>query len=156
MNELQDQMDHRETSSPPRISESGTDSMQFLGNFRRRRRLYRSRGGMIFGVCKGLANYAELPVFWIRIILIGLTILSWVLPFVILYVVAAFLMRPEPSLEPAAEEDWRSYTENACAQSLALARLKRELDEIELRILRLERRGSARQFDWECRLNKGR
>lgn len=124
----------------------------FPGISRPRRRLYRSRKGMVFGVCKGFAEYAELPVFWIRFIMVCLTILSWILPFVILYVVAAFWMRPEPVLEPEAEEDWRTYVTSACAQSQGLAQLQRYLDDVEARALRLERQASARQFDWERRL----
>ena len=117
-----------------------------------RKHLYRSRKGMVFGVCRGLADYAELPVFWIRAIMVGLTLLSWILPFVILYMVAAFLMKPEPTLEPEAERDWKEYTTYACDQSAALARLKQELDDLEHQTLRLDRLAHARQFDWEQRL----
>jgi phage shock protein C len=117
--------------------------------------LYRSRHGLVFGVCKGLADYGQLPVFWVRVILLAVTLLTWILPFVILYVVAAFLIKPETTLEPQAEEDWRSYCTHACTQSIALAQLKRELDQVEYRLLRLERDASARQYDWEKRLQEG-
>ena len=132
------------------------ESGGFPASARPRRRLYRSRKGWIFGVCKGLADYAELPVAWIRLILVGLTVLSWILPFVVLYVVAAFCMKPEPVLEPEAEEDWKSYSTYACHQSQGLAHLKEELDKVETRTLRLERQASARQFDWEQRLRANR
>jgi phage shock protein C len=121
---------------------------------RPRRRLYRSRKGWVFGVCKGLADYAELPVFWIRLILVALTVLSWVLPFAVLYVVAAFWMKPEPVLEAEAAEDWKAYSNYACHQSQRLAQLKEELDRVETLTLRLERQASARQFDWEQRFRE--
>lgn len=120
-----------------------------------KKHLYRSNKGMIFGVCRGLADYAELSVFWIRVIVVGLTLLSWILPFVILYMVAAFLMKPEPSLDAEAEKEWKDYTSYACDQSAALARLKRELDDLEYQTLRLDRLTHARQFDWEQRLKNG-
>jgi phage shock protein C len=120
-----------------------------------KKHLYRSRQGMIFGVCRGLADYSELSVFWIRVILVGLTLLSWILPFVILYMVAAFLMKPEPNLDEKAQKEWREYTSYACDQSAALARLKRELDDLEHQTLRLDRLTHARQFDWEQRLKSG-
>lgn len=120
------------------------------------RRLYRSRHGLIFGVCKGLAEFGQLPVFWIRVILIGVTLLTWILPLVILYTVAAFLIRPETQLQPEAEEDWRDYCQHASSQSIALTQLKRDLDEVEYRILRMERDASLRQYDWDRRFREGK
>ena len=60
------------------------------------RRLYRSRGGIILGVCRGIADYLNFSVFWIRAILVILFLISGFWPIVVLYFVAGFLMKPEP------------------------------------------------------------
>ncbi|HQE75776.1 MAG TPA: PspC domain-containing protein, partial [Candidatus Hydrogenedentes bacterium] len=33
--------------------------------------LYRSRHGFLFGVCRGLAEYFDLSLFWLRAIVLG-------------------------------------------------------------------------------------
>lgn len=148
----------QENSTRPSLQEPSKgdlrDCLETSRWYWNRRPLRRSRSGWVFGVCKGLAEYADLPVVWIRLILVGLTLLSWILPFVILYTVAAFLMKPEPALEPEAKEEWKSYSADACAQSIGLANLRRDLDELERQAHQLERVLSARQFDWLRRLQQ--
>jgi phage shock protein C len=58
--------------------------------------IYRSRDGWIFGVCQGLADHWDFSAGWLRIIVVLLTCVSFGLPAVIAYVIAAFLMKPEP------------------------------------------------------------
>ena len=41
---------------------------------------YRSRSGMIFGVCRGLADYLDFPVFWMRVIWLVVLCPAGVLP----------------------------------------------------------------------------
>lgn len=122
---------------------------------RKRRPLQRSRNGMIFGVCKGLANYSDLNVWCIRAILVALCLLTWVVPFVLAYLVAAILMPPEPVLEPTTEEDWEFYSSYASSRSLALYRLKRQFDQIERRTRRIESVITAREYNWDQRLKTG-
>ena len=63
---------------------------------RRQGRLYRSRDGMIFGVCKGLADYWNLRVLWVRIIAVAILLCTGIFPIVVIYLIAALLMKPEP------------------------------------------------------------
>ena len=58
--------------------------------------LYRSRDGVLFGVCKGLARYFDLSVFWTRVVAVIVLICTGLWPVVGLYLVAALLMKPEP------------------------------------------------------------
>lgn len=117
--------------------------------------LYRARDGWIFGVCKGLARKAELPVFWIRASLVVLSILTWFLPFAFLYLGAALVMKPEPVIEPRTEDDWEFYNSYASSRTMALARLKHRFDQLERRTRRIEHAVTAREFDWEQRLRAG-
>lgn len=62
----------------------------------RDRGIYRSRRGIIMGVCRGVGEFFNLSVFWIRAILVILFLLSGFWPVVVLYFVAALLMKSEP------------------------------------------------------------
>lgn len=59
--------------------------------------LYRSRDGIIFGVCKGIANYLDLSVGWIRVLTVLAFIFSGFFPTAVLYVLAALVMKKEPT-----------------------------------------------------------
>lgn len=60
------------------------------------RGLYRSRGGIVCGVCKGLAEYFDLSVFWLRVIALIVGFSTGVLPSIAVYILAALLMKSEP------------------------------------------------------------
>ena len=64
--------------------------------------IYRARDGVVLGVCKGLADYFDFPVFWVRMALVVMFIFSGFWPVIGVYLVAAFFMRPEP-VKPIAE-----------------------------------------------------
>jgi len=59
-------------------------------------RLYRSRGGLVLGVCRGVAEYMNLSVFWTRVVAVGLLVLTGLWPVVGVYLLAALLMKREP------------------------------------------------------------
>lgn len=63
------------------------------------RRLYRSRYGEIFGVCKGLADWRDLPVGTVRAICILITIFSGFFPFATIYLIAALILPLNPNEE---------------------------------------------------------
>ena len=58
--------------------------------------LYRSRNGAILGVCRGIAEYFDFSLFWVRAITVLLFLFSGIWPIIILYFLAALLMKPEP------------------------------------------------------------
>lgn len=61
-----------------------------------RRGLYRSRDGEIFGVCKGIAQWRDLPVGPIRLAVILLAVFTGFAPVIIIYLLAALVLPPEP------------------------------------------------------------
>lgn len=61
------------------------------------RGLYRSRKGVLFGVCKGIADYLDISVFWTRVLAVITMILTGLWPIVGVYLLAAFLMKREPA-----------------------------------------------------------
>lgn len=122
---------------------------------RQPRRLYRSRKGMIFGVCQGLSDYLNLKVLWVRIIAVTILIFTGIWPIVIIYLVAALLMKPEPIMPLETEEAQEFYNSYTSSRSLALHRLKRTFDSLDRRVQRIESAVTAREYNWERRLNEG-
>jgi len=115
--------------------------------------LYRSRTGLIVGVCNGVAQYFDFSVFWMRAIAVVLLIISGIWPMLIVYIVAALLMKPEPVLPLETEEEQDFYNSYTTSRSMALRRLKRIYDHLDRRIQRLESRVTTREYDWERRFN---
>ena len=124
----------------------------FLGQ---QRHIYRSRSGMIFGVCKGLADSFNLKVMWVRIITLICFFCTGIWPTAIIYILAALLMKPEPILPLETEEAEEFYNSYVSSRGLALHRLKRTFDNLNRRIQRMESAVTAREYDWDRRLNEG-
>jgi len=118
-----------------------------------RRGLYRSRKGIVLGVCRGIAEYFDFSVFWVRAVALMLLLFTGFWPIAILYFVAALLMKPEPVMPLHTQEEEEFYDSYLHSRKRAVDRLKRRYDHIERRIQRLEDTVTAREFDWERRLN---
>ena len=121
----------------------------------RRSGIYRSRTGMIFGVCKGIAEHFNISVFWTRVVTVVAFLLSGIWPVGVLYILAALLMKPEPVLPIESEEAQEFYNSYVSSSNLALHRLKRTFDNLDRRIQRMESTVTAREYDWDRRLNEG-
>jgi len=115
--------------------------------------IYRSRSGMILGVCKGLAEHFDFSVFWTRVIALILLFVAGFFPAIGLYLLAALLMKPEPVIpvrNSAEKEFYDSYTHS---RQGALQRLKRRYENLQRRIQRMEHIVTSAEYDWENRLN---
>ena len=119
-----------------------------------RRGLYRSRRGMICGVCKGLAEYWDFSVAWTRCIALALLFFTGMWPIAGLYLLAALLMKPAPSMPVETDEEREFYNSYVSSQSMALHRLRRIFDKLDRRIRRIEDVVTAREYDWERRLQE--
>lgn len=119
----------------------------------KRGKIYRSRKGMILGVCRGLADYADFPVFWIRIILLATMVFSGFWPVIILYVIAGIILKPEPVLPIDCEDDYEFYDTYASSRKTALHRIKREFDGLNRRIGRMEDLVTSKDYTWQRRFD---
>lgn len=61
-----------------------------------RKGLYRSQDGLILGVCQGIADWRQMPVFWVRVIAILLIIVSHGIPGIIVYFILGMILQPSP------------------------------------------------------------
>uniref|UniRef100_I2Q741 Putative stress-responsive transcriptional regulator n=1 Tax=Desulfovibrio sp. U5L TaxID=596152 RepID=I2Q741_9BACT len=115
-------------------------------------RLYRSRSGLFLGVCKGLARFLDVPVFWFRVFILVLTPFTGVWPMVGAYLIAGFLIKPEPVLPPDSDEERAFYDDYVASRANALSRVKRRFERLDHRIRRLEDHVTSREYDFDRRL----
>jgi len=116
--------------------------------------LYRSRNGLILGVCKGAARYFDISVFWLRFIVLLVFIFTGFWPVTGVYVLAALLMKPEPILPISNESEAEFYNSYAGSRKMGSSRLKRKFDQLDRRLRRMEDIVTSRDFKWERRFTK--
>jgi phage shock protein C len=118
------------------------------------RGFYRSRSGVILGVCKGIAEYFDFSVFWTRAIALIVLIVTGIWPVVGVYILAALLMKPEPVIAPETEAEKEFYDSYTHSRHAAAQRLKRRHENLERRIRRMEHIVTSPEFNWENRFEK--
>jgi phage shock protein C len=115
--------------------------------------IYRSRDGVFLGVCKGVANYFDFSVFWVRTALVIVFICSGFWPVLGVYLVAAFFMKPEP-VRPLVNDDEREFYDSYVnSPASAAQRLQKKFRDLDRRIRRMEDSVTGREYDWERRFN---
>lgn len=120
------------------------------------RSLYRNRNGVIFGVCSGIADRFDLSVMWLRVLVVATTFLTGIAPGVIIYVIAALVLKPEPDRAYLGRDYEREMGASfSGSKSEALNRLKGKLERLERRTRDMENVVTDREFDWERRLRTG-
>ncbi|MDK2957318.1 MAG: phage shock protein [Desulfovibrionales bacterium] len=120
----------------------------------RRGRIQRARNGAVFGVLSGLARTFDLNLFWLRIIYVVLTLATGVWPGLLIYILAAALMKPEPARPPESPAEEEFYDDYARSRDNAIQRAKRKFESIEKRIRRLEHTVTSRGYDFDQRLRR--
>jgi len=116
--------------------------------------VYRSRDGVIFGVCRGVAEHFDFSVFWARAIAIVFLLVSGFWPAIGLYLIASLLMKPAPVVPLNTEAEQEFYDSYTHSRRMAARRLKRRFENLERRLQRMEHIVTTREFDWESKLEK--
>jgi phage shock protein C len=116
---------------------------------------YRSRNGLIFGVCRGLADYFDFSTAGMRVIIVLAFLLTGLYPVGIAYVVAGLVMKLEPVLALQNERETEFYNSYTTSRPMALSRLRDTFDSLDKRIQRMESIVTARDYDWDQRLRNG-
>ena len=115
--------------------------------------LHRSRNGVILGVCRGIADYFDFSVFWVRAAAVIFLFISGFWPITAIYFIGAFLMKPEPAIPVQTSEEQEFYDSYVHSRRGATDRLKRRYDSLMRRIQRLEHTVTSKEFDWDRKLN---
>ena len=114
--------------------------------------VYRSRNGVIFGVCRGLADHFDFSVLWARAIAIIFLVVSGFWPAIGLYLIATLLMKPAPVVPLKTEAEQEFYDSYTHSRHMAARRLKRRFENLERRLERMEDIVTTREFDWDSKL----
>ena len=115
--------------------------------------MYRSRDGIILGVCRGIAEYFDFSIFWTRVVSLILLFFTGLWPIAVLYFIAALIMKPEPVLPLRTGDQQEFYESYVHSPKSAADRLKRRYENLERRLQRMENYVTSTEFDWEHRLN---
>jgi phage shock protein C len=86
---------------------------------------YRSRQGIILGVCRGIAQYFDFSVFWTRTIAVSMLLFSGVWPVMIVYFALALVMKPEPVIPVKNNDENDFYDSYVHSKRSAVSGLKR-------------------------------
>lgn len=111
------------------------------------RRIYRSRRGILLGVCRGLAEHFNLSVFWVRVAFLLIFVFTGFWPVGVIYIIAGLILKPAPVVPFQNETDQEFYQSYTTSRESALQRLKRKFDNIDQRIRRMEHTVTSRDFD---------
>ena len=72
----------------------------------RDKKLYRSRSGKFLGVCKGVAEWLGWPTGLVRLAVVVIALVTAVIPTLLIYLLAAVILSPEPEDSSWDEEDF--------------------------------------------------
>ena len=118
-----------------------------------RRGVYCSRDGIILGVCRGIADYFNFSVFYVRAIVVVVFIFTGFWPIIGIYILAALLMKSEPGLPYRSGSKENSYGRYTRARHDTAERFKRKWRHLEKRIRTMEDKVTSREFDWNSRFH---
>lgn len=112
------------------------------------RRLYRSRNGLILGVCKGLAEYLGIGTGLVRFIAVVLFLTTGFWPVGVIYLALGLVLdkAPQPNPEPGASP--------LLSRAEKLRGLQKRMEQLDGRIRRMEDTVTHPSFDWEKRLRR--
>jgi phage shock protein C len=108
---------------------------------------------VILGVCRGLAEYFDFSVFWVRMITLLIFFFSGLWPIFGIYLLAALLMKPAPVIPLSTDEEHEFYDSYTHSRTRAAQRIKQRYERLERRLRRLEDNVTKKTFDWDERLN---
>ncbi|VGO14784.1 hypothetical protein PDESU_03353 [Pontiella desulfatans] len=114
---------------------------------------YRSRNGKICGVCAGLAEHFGISTFWTRIGVVVLFLITGVWPTLILYFVAALLMKPSPVRPLSSDSEKEFYDAYVRVPKYTIHQIHEKFMNLDRRIQRMEDTVTARAYDWDRRFS---
>ncbi len=140
---------HRSGSNFKRCRDSYYGLKDRLEQLASSRGIYRSRKGIFMGVCRGIADYFNFSVFWMRVIIFILFLFTGFWPIGVLYIIAGLLLKAEPVSPLRDKRDEEFYDSYTHSRASAIQRIRRKFENIERRIQRMEHTVTSREFDWE-------
>ncbi len=119
-----------------------------MTNCGRTRKLYRSKNGLIMGVCQGIADWIGINAGYVRLLIVILTVFTGFFPFGLLYIIAAFFLPSE-----TAEKKRYSYYRSSVKKGFY--DMKKEFNDLSERFNKMENNNTDKEKDWENRFYNG-
>ena len=114
--------------------------------------IQRASDGMLLGVCKGIAQSRNLPVFAVRLAVVALTMVTGFGPGIALYILAAALM--ETAAPGGFSEEERFRPDPRAERARLIRDLKERILRMDKRIQRMEDQVVRPDFHWDKRWGK--
>lgn len=105
------------------------------------------------GVCRGISDFFDIPVFWVRLLFVIVFLFSGLWPIIGIYIIASFIMKPKPAKPLENEDEQDFYDTYVHSREGAIRTLKSRFESLDRRIRRMEDAVTAREFDWDRRFN---
>ncbi len=115
---------------------------------------YRSRDGKIAGVCSGIAEHFSTSPFWIRLIALVILFATGIWPAVIIYFIAAAIMKPAPVRPFESESESEFYDAYVSVPKYTIHHIYEKFKNLDRRIQQMEDTVTARAYDWDSRLSR--
>ena len=122
------------------------------------RRLYRSRNGMLLGICQGIADWRDLPVFAVRLIFVIICLVTAVAPCVIIYLLLGLILPIEPRgayrNDRSENTNYDNFRKNGKA---TMDDIKSEFDNLKSRVNKMEDEATHdKESDWDRKFHDGK
>ena len=105
--------------------------------------------GKVMGVCAGIADYFDIRLSVVRVLVIIGTIMSGIWPGVIMYFVAGFILEPKPRDLYRDEEEEKFWRQTRSEPDVTTAELRRRFRDLKRRTGELESYLTSRRFKLE-------
>ncbi|MCK5248922.1 MAG: PspC domain-containing protein [Spirochaetaceae bacterium] len=117
------------------------------GYYTGRRKLHRSRNGEILGVCKGIAEWRDLPVDAVRLVFILLVLFGGMSIWI--YFILALILPVEPEYREESRRQRRPRQSSS-------EDIDTDFENLKERVKKMEDEEFDKEKDWENRFTKGR
>jgi len=111
---------------------------------------------MLLGICQGIADWRDLPVFVVRLIFVIICLATAVAPCVIIYLLLGLIIPIEP--RGGANRRDENYYENFKRNGKAtMDDIKNEFDNLKSRVNKMEDEATKdTESDWDRRFHNGK
>lgn len=114
---------------------------------------YRSRNGIFFGVCRGLAEWRDFSVGWTRFAVVLLALFTGFWPVFLGYIIAGLILKPAPVLPPHDLGEKEFYDSYAHSRKQALHRLTNLFEQLDRRTRRVESIVTSSEYRWNQKMD---
>lgn len=136
------------------------------------KKLYRSKFGQVFGVCQGIADWRDLPVGPIRLIVIIAVVCTGIFPGVAIYLLAALFIPANPYETERPANDGSNWHRNGHMHGYSSEtvhgtyeaddndarsndELKEEYERLKKKVEKMEEEMFDKERDWDQRFHEG-